>query len=299
MDIFAGIEAGGTKFVCAVGDATGKVHEQITIPTTTPEETMARVIEFYDNINKKKKLSAFGVGSFGPVDPNPNSPTYGYITSTPKPGWTDFDILGTIKKAFNLPTGFDTDVNGAALGEYKWGAAKGLDTFLYVTVGTGIGAGGMAGGKMLHGLIHPEMGHIFIPHDKEKDPFPGVCPYHGDCLEGLATGPSIIKRWGVKSALDLPADHQAWDLEASYLAYMVANYICCLSPQKIIIGGGVMKQKSLLGKIHPRVQKLLNGYINNKAITENIESFLVSPGLDQNAGICGAIALAEKAYQDR
>ncbi|MGD9108536.1 MAG: ROK family protein [Gammaproteobacteria bacterium] len=298
VELFGGIEAGGTKFVCAVGTASGKIDKRVTIPTTTPEETIPQVIKYFKDIHFNTPLSAVGIASFGPVDPDPISPHFGHITSTPKLAWTNYNILGAVKDAFGVPVGFDTDVNGAALGEYRWGEAQGLNTFIYMTVGTGIGAGGMVSGKMIHGLIHPEMGHMRIPHDKDKDPFEGVCPFHGDCLEGLATGPAMMKRWKVAEALDLPADHEGWELEADYLAAALTNCILVLSPQKIIIGGGVMKQPNLLSKIHPKVIALLNGYINHSAILEDIEEYIVLPGLGGDAGICGAIALAEKEFKN-
>lgn len=299
MILFGGIEAGGTKIICAIGDSIGKIYDQVRVPTTIPSDTMPQVIEFLKKHHEKTPLFSIGIGSFGPVDVDPASKEYGFITATPKPGWGHFDFVGAVKKEFDLPIGFDTDVNTAAMGEYRWGAAQGLETFIYVTVGTGIGGGGMIGGKLMHGLMHPEMGHIFIPHDKEKDPFAGVCPYHGDCLEGLATGPAMLARWDVRSALDLPADHEAWDLEADYLAYAIANWIMTLSPQKIIIGGGVMKRKELLPKIHERVPLLLNGYVQSPAILEEIDKYIVSPGLGEQSGISGAIALAEKALVNR
>jgi len=295
MQLFAGIEAGGTKFVCAIGDALGNIREKIIIPTTMPEETMAQVIKYLQAINAITPISAIGIATFGPIDLDKKSPYYGYITTPPKPGWGYYNILGAIQKFFPLPIGFDTDVNGAALGEYRWGAAQGLDTFLYITVGTGIGAGGIISGELMHGLIHPEMGHIFIPHDLQQDNFAGVCPFHGDCLEGLATGPALHKRWNVKSAMDLPPDHPAWDLEAKYLGYAFANYILTLSPQKIIVGGGVMKRKELYPKIRAKVKSLLNGYIKHEKILTNIDNYIVEPGLHENSGICGAMALAEKA----
>jgi len=298
MKLFGGIEAGGTKFVCAVGTASGKIDKKIVIPTTTPEETITQVIKYFKDIHLNTPLSAIGIASFGPVDPDPLSPHFGYITSTPKLAWTNYNILGAFKDIFGVPVGFDTDVNGAALGEYRWGAAQGLNTFIYMTVGTGIGAGGMVSGKMIHGLMHPEMGHMRIPHDEQKDSFAGVCPFHGDCLEGLASGVAMMKRWGVNAALDLPSDHKAWDLEADYLAAALANCVLVLSPQKIIVGGGVMKQPGLLSKVHPRVVALLNGYIKHPAILEHIEKYIVLPGLVDDAGICGAIALAEKEFKD-
>jgi fructokinase len=297
MTLFAGIEAGGTKFICAIGDANGKIHNRISIPTTSPAVTMKAVIEYFQSQNQTSPFAAIGIATFGPIDLDPKSKHYGYITTPPKPGWANYDIYGTLKKAFNLPLGFDTDVNGAAMGEYRFGAAQGLDTFVYVTVGTGIGAGGMISGKLMHGLIHPEMGHIFVPHDMQRDNFKGVCPFHGDCLEGLATGPAIQKRWGLSEAQELPIDHPGWDLEAEYLAAAFANYALILSPQKIIAGGGVMQQKHLFPKIRSRVQKMLNGYIKHEKILSKIDEYIVPPGLGNDAGICGAIALAESAVK--
>lgn len=299
MILFGGIEAGGTKFICAAGDSSGKIHQKIRIPTTTPEETIPQVIAFFKEIHQKTPLFAIGIGTFGPVDVDKTSQKYGYILSTPKPGWSDFNFIGAIKEQFHLPVGFDSDVNAAALGEHRWGAAQALDNFVYITIGTGIGGGAMVHGKLMHGLQHPEMGHIFIPHDKKRDPFAGSCPYHGDCLEGLANGPAMLARWDVKSALDLPIEHEAWDLEADYLAYAVANWILTLSPQKVILGGGVMRRRELLPKIQERVPRLLNGYIQHPAILKQIEHYVVHPGLGDKSGICGAIALAERALVDR
>jgi len=295
--LFGGIEAGGTKFICAVGTASGKLEQRTIIPTTTPDETMSQVIEYFKNIHLKTPISAMGIASFGPVDPDPASPNFGYITSTPKLPWTNYNMLGTVKDAFEVPTGFDTDVNGAALGEYRWGEAQGLNTFIYMTVGTGIGAGGMVSGKMIHGLMHPEMGHLRIPHDKKRDPFAGSCPFHGDCLEGLASGVALMQRWQVKSALDLPPDHEAWELEADYLAAGLVNCILVLSPQKVIVGGGVTHEE-LLARVRPKVVALLNDYIKQPAILEHIEKYIVLPGLGRDAGISGAIALAEKAFKN-
>ena len=298
MQLFGGIEAGGTKFICAIGDSTGEISKRTRIPTTIPEETMPKIIEFFQEIHKDTPLSAIGVSTFGPVDLDPKSPTYGFITTAPKPGWGHYDFVGTLKKAFALPIGFDTDVNGAAIGEARWGSGKGLDSVVYWTVGTGIGAGGMLSGKMMHGLIHPEMGHTFIPHNKEEDPFSGVCPYHGNCLEGLASGPAMMKRWNVDSAVDLPENHKAWDLEAKYLGYAMANCTMSISPQRIIIGGGVMQKAGLLAKVQQKTLEFLNGYIKHKTILEDIDNYLVAPGLEGNSGVCGAIALAEQALKD-
>jgi fructokinase len=293
--ILGGIEAGGTKFVCAVGNAPQNILAEIRFPTTTVEATLGRAIDFFRKQQTlHSKLLAIGIAAFGPLDPNPMSPSFGHITSTPKPGWQNADILGPIRQAFPVAIGFDTDVNGAALGEHRWGAAQGLDTFLYITVGTGIGGGGMLGGTLMHGMLHPEMGHVRLPHDWQADPFAGVCPYHGDCLEGLATGPAIAARWG-QPAENLPPDHPAWKLEASYLALAIANLVCTLSPQRIILGGGVMKQSILFPAIRSKVQELLNGYVHTSQILEQIQEYIVPPRLGSRAGVLGAIALAERS----
>lgn len=291
MKLLGAIEAGGTKFVCGVGTADGQVVDRVSFPTTTPEETMKRVIDYF----KTKDISAMGVGSFGPVDPRKESPTYGYITSTPKPHWGGYNLLGELKKHFPVPMEFDTDVNGAALGEAKFGAAKGLKSCLYITVGTGVGAGALVDGKLVHGLSHPEMGHILVRRHPE-DTYEGKCPYHKDCLEGIAAGPSIEARWSVKGS-ELSADHPAWEMIAYYLAQALMNYILVLSPEKIIMGGGVMKQKQLFPLIHRNVIEMLNGYIQNDAILKNIEEYIVYPELGDNAGLCGALALAALALE--
>jgi fructokinase len=234
------------------------------------------------------------VAAFGPLDPHPESPTYGFITSTPKPGWANVNVVGAIKRSLSVPIGFDTDVNGAALGEQRWGAARGLDTFIYLTIGTGIGGGAVVGGQPVHGMLHPEMGHIRLPHDWIADPFPGSCPYHGDCLEGMANGPAMERRWGQK-AETLPADHPAWDLEATYLAHGLASLICTLSPQRIIMGGGVMQQPHLFPLVRAKTQALLNGYVQAPQILSDIEAYIVPPGLGSQSGMLGALVLAEHA----
>ena len=296
MPLWGGIEAGGTKFVCAVGTGPHDLRAEVRFPTTTPTETLGRAIRFFQQHQKEESLAAVGIASFGPLDPHPDSPTFGYITTTPKPGWAHTDVAGTIRRALSVPVGFDTDVNGAALGEYRWGAAQGLDTFIYLTIGTGIGGGGMVNGKLLHGLIHPEMGHIRIPHDRNLDPYAGCCPYHGDCLEGLAAGPALEERWGQR-AETLPADHPAWQLEAEYLALGLMNFICTLSPQRIIMGGGVMQQPHLLPLVRRRVQELLNGYLQVPMILERIDDYIVPPELGNRAGVLGAIALGQQAME--
>jgi fructokinase len=297
--VYGGIEAGGTKFVCAIGGGPESLRDEIRYPTTEPEETIHQAIEFFQKgMQRFGDLSAIGIASFGPLDTHLSSPTYGFITSTPKPGWSFVNFVGSIKNSFDLPIGFDTDVNVAALGEWQWGAAQGLDTFIYLTIGTGIGGGGMVNGKLLHGLIHPEMGHMRIPHDTEVDPINGVCPYHGDCLEGLATGPAMERRWGVL-AETLPKDHPAWELEAKYLAYGLVNIICTLSPQRIIMGGGVMEQPHLFPLIRRKVQDFLSEYIQADQILEGIEEYIVPPVLGNRAGVLGAIALAMNVYDGK
>lgn len=291
--VYGGIEAGGTKFVCAVGSGPEDVRAQTRIPTTTPDETIAQVIAFFREQHRDARLTSIGIGSFGPVDPNPASPTYGYITSTPKPGWAQTDLARTIERTLSIPVGFDTDTNVAALGEQRWGAARGLDTFLYLTVGTGIGGGGLVNGELMHGLVHPEMGHIRVPHDRQTDPYAGACPYHGDCLEGLAAGPALGDRWG-QPARALPTDHPAWPLQARYLALALVNFICTLSPQRIVLGGGVMQQRQLFPLVRQQVQALLNGYVQSSEILEAVESYIVPPGLGERAGVLGAIALARR-----
>ena len=294
MGILGGIEAGGTKFVCAVGTGPDDIRSEIRFPTTTPEETIGRAIAFFEDQARQVDLAAIGIASFGPVDPNPASPTFGFITTTPKPGWANADLAGAIGRALGLPVGFDTDVNGAALGEYRWGAAQGLDTFLYFTIGTGVGGGGMVGGKLMHGLLHPEMGHMRLPHDWQADPFKGACPFHGDCFEGMAAGPAMNARWG-QPAETLPADHPAWKLEAHYIALAMANFIVTISPQRIILGGGVMSGPHMFPALRSEVLELLNGYVQSPAILQHIDEYIVPPGLGNRSGVLGAFALAEAA----
>ena len=295
MTLYGGIEAGGTKFVCAVGSNPANLHAVERIPTTTPAETITRTIAYFRRVAAFEPLAAIGIASFGPVDPNPHSATFGYITSTPKPGWANINLAGEISGALNLPVAFDTDVNGAAMAEARWGAAQGLDTFIYLTIGTGFGGGGLVNGKPMHGLLHPEMGHIRIPHNWQTDPFPGTCPFHGDCLEGLAAGPAIEQRWG-QPGETLPADHPAWDLEAHYLSLGLMNHILMLSPQRIIMGGGVMAQSQLFPAVRQKVVAQLNGYVNAPAVLQHINTYIVPPALGNRAGVLGAIALAQTAF---
>lgn len=283
------IEAGGTKFVCAVGDKNGKVTDQIQIPTTTPEETLPKVIEFF----KSYPLDAIGIGSFGPIDVNRNSPSYGHIMTTPKPGWKNYPLVRTFKDVFGVPIGFHTDVNAAALGEATFGAAEGLDSCLYITVGTGIGAGAIVQGQLLQGYSHPEMGHILVKRHPE-DLYQGRCPYHGHCLEGLAAGPAIEERWGEKG-IHLADREEVWKLEGYYIAQALMQYILILSPKKIILGGGVMNQKQVFSHIYQYLEEFLQEYVSLPDLSE----YIVSPGLGNNAGITGSLLLAHQALSEK
>jgi fructokinase len=282
------IEAGGTKFVCAVGDELGTIFDRIQIPTTVPEETMPKVIEFF----KKYPVKAIGIGSFGPIDVNRESPTYGTITSTPKTAWKDYPFVKKLKDSFLVPVGFNTDVNAAALGEITLGAAKDLDSCLYITVGTGIGAGAIVQGKLLQGLSHPEMGHILVRRHPD-DKYIGTCPYHHDCLEGLAAGPAIEARWGDKG-VNLVERAEVWDLEGYYLAQALMHYILILSPKRIILGGGVMNQKHVFASIYKYLPEIIRDYVSLPELSE----YIVSPGLGDHAGITGSLLLAHQAIEE-
>ncbi len=286
------IEAGGTKFVLAIGDENGNIIKKESIPTQTPEETFSGVYEFFDG----ESFDALGIGTFGPIDLDKNSPTYGYITKTPKSGWSDCDFAGRLQERYHVPVGFDTDVNGAALGEATFGIAKGMDSCLYLTIGTGIGGGAVVEGKLLHGMLHPEMGHIRLaPHKDET--YEGNCPFHPYCFEGLAAGPAIEKRFGTKAYL-LPEDHPAWEMEGYYIGQALSIYILTLSPKIIILGGGVMHQKQIFPYIYQYTREFLNGYVQKKEILEDIENYIVLPGLGDEAGIKGALALAINALEE-
>ncbi|MEX2114208.1 MAG: ROK family protein [Pirellulales bacterium] len=292
--LVGGIEAGGTKFVCALGTGPDDVRALKRIATTNPAETLQHVISFFREQGATIGMpAAVGIASFGPIDPKPASEKFGFITSTPKPGWSNTDLVGPVRKALGVPVGFDTDVNVAALGEHTWGAGRGVDDLIYLTIGTGIGGGGLVNGQLMHGLVHPEMGHMRIPHDLAIDPYPGHCPFHGDCLEGLACGPAISERWQAPSDT-LPADHPAWPLEARYLALALVNVICTLSPERIVLGGGVMSAAQLFPLIRRDVQQLLNEYVQSSAILADIDRYIVPPGLGDRAGVLGSFALAQQ-----
>ncbi len=286
--LIGAVEAGGTKFVYGIGNEKGKVIERFSTPTTKPDETFKIIGEYFAS----KDVEKIGIGSFGPIGVSPNTPTYGEVLKTPKPHWQGANFITEIQKYKNVPIIVDTDVNAGVLGEAIWGVAKGLKNCVYITIGTGIGAGVLVGGKLVHGLLHPEAGH-FQPkrHKEELADFKGVCPFHGDCLEGLASGKSLGERWQMNGA-DIPPDHpQAWELEGYYLAQAVSNFILYTSPEKIILGGGVMHNLHLFPIVHKHVKQLLNGYIQHDQLLENIHTYIVPPQLGDNAGLLGSIAL--------
>ena len=291
MPLYGGIEAGGTKFVCAVGTGPDDVRAEIRFPTAVPARAFRRPSPF-QRTGPKRAAGRHRHRIIWSHRPDPRSAHFGYVTTTPKPGWAHTDFAGAIHRALGVPVGFDTDVNVAALGEHRWGAAQGLDTFIYLTVGTGIGGGGMVNGRLIHGLMHPEMGHVRIPHDWEADPYPGFCSYHGDCLEGLAAGPALAGRWGIRGD-DIADDHPAWEMEAHYLALGLVNFILTMSPQRIIVGGGVMEREFLYPMVRKKVQELLNGYLQAPAVNEGMDEYIVAPGLGNRSGVLGAIALAD------
>ncbi len=286
--LYGGIEGGGTKFNCAVGSGPDHIVDEIRIPTSTPVETVQHICDFF--APHLGQLHGIGLGSFGPVDVDPASPTFGYITTTPKPHWTHTNILGMLSEKINLPFAIDMDVVTAALGEAKWGASKDDSHSLYLTIGTGIGGGYIVDGKPLRGLTSLETGHIRIPHNRELDPFRGSCPFHEDCFEGLASGPSIEARFGQR-AETLGDDHPFWQIEASYIAHALVNYILTLSPKRIIIGGGVMQNQFMFPAVRGKVQELMNHYIGHETLTKKIDQYIVPPALGSRSGVLGAIAL--------
>ncbi len=289
--MFGGIEAGGTKFVCGIGTGPEDI-QTAQFPTSSPDITLRSVLDFFKAAGSQ--VQAIGIGSFGPIDLHRASPGYGRITSTPKPGWANFDLVGAVRKELHLPVAFDTDGNAALLGEVRWGAAQGLSDAVYITVGTGIGGGALVHGQLVHGLVHPEIGHLRIPHDWTRDPFPGVCPYHGDCLEGLASGPAMQARWGVPAGT-LPPGHPGWELEAQYLALGLVNLAVTLSTGRILLGGGVMQQPHLFEMIRKEFARLLNKYVQHDEVIDHLGRFIQAPALGGRAGVLGSLVLAEQA----
>lgn len=290
MKLYGGVEAGGAKFNCVVAAAPhGPSVAELRVQTTTPAETLPRIIEFFG----EHDLKALGIASFGPIDLRPGSPTYGYITDTPKKGWQQTDLAGLFERTFAVPTGFDTDVNGSALAETLYGAARGLSSVVYLTVGTGIGGGAFIDGRSVHGLMHPEMGHLPVPRHP-RDAYRGCCIFHGDCLEGLASGPAIEARWN-RPPSSLPPDHEAWELEAYYLARAICAIVYTISPERVVCGGGVMRQQQLFPLIRRKVPEMLHGYIRSESILHHIDEFIVEPGLGDRSGVVGALELGKRA----
>lgn len=286
MSLFGALEAGGTKMVCAVGDEQGNILERISLPTRTPEETMPEMLAFY----RGKHLSALGVGCFGPVDLDHSSPTYGSILTTPKLSWRNYPIVQRFEESLGIPVGFDTDVNAAALGEATWGCTRNFSSSIYITVGTGVGVGVIIDGKPYHGMMHPEAGHLFVPRHPDDPMAHGVCPYHPNCLEGLASGPALEQRWGRK-AQELSDRPEVWALEAYYIALAICDYIMVLSPQRIILGGGVTHQKQMLPLVREEVRRQMGGYLMVKSL-DDLDSYIVPVSLNDNQGVMGAVRLA-------
>lgn len=286
------LEAGGTKMVCAIGDETGKIFEQVSIPTETPEITMPKLIAYF----KERDVEALGIACFGPIELDRKASNYGCITSTPKKAWRNYNIVEDFQEALKCPIGFDTDVNGSVLGEVTFGQAQGKKCVIYLTIGTGVGGGIYIEGKLLHGMLHPEAGHVLI-RKRDSDPYAGKCPYHKTCLEGLAAGPAIEERWGSK-AIELADKPEVWDLEADYIAQALVGYILTLSPEMIILGGGVMHQEQLFPLIRTKVIEMLGGYVQAKEL-EDMEHYIVPASLHDDQGIMGCLELARRELQGR
>jgi fructokinase len=292
---YGAVEAGGTKFVCAIGDGLGNIHAEQRFATVDPSGTLASMQAFLrDRSREFGELAAIGVGSFGPIELDKSSPHYGHIGRTPKPGWSNTDIVGVLAREFLCPISFDTDVNAAALAEHRWGAAQDVNNLVYLTIGTGIGGGVIVNGALIHGLMHPEIGHLSPRRHLLDVGFRGVCPFHQDCLEGLASGPAILARTG-SSLQELDPAHPQWDIEADYLGQLCAQLVLTLSPQRIVMGGGVMRQIRLLPAIRERLRHWLGGYVNRSEILAQTDRYIVSPKLGTQAGILGALALATDA----
>ena len=288
--LFGAIEAGGTKMVCAVLDIYGNIAKEITIPTTTPDETVSKILEFFAPF----KLSALGIGTFGPVDLDPDSETYGTILNSPKLQWKGFNYMKAFK-SLNIPIGIDTDVNASCMGETTFGASKGLSNVIYITIGTGIGVGVMSEGQLVHGMMHPEGGHILLKKS-EDDKGECICPYHDSCFEGLASGPSLLKRYG-KPGNELINDEKVWELESEYIAQACVNYIMILQPERIIIGGGVMHQDLLFPLIRKKVTEKINKYVQSKELS-NMDEYIVPCSLNDRQGILGSFKIGLDKYNE-
>jgi fructokinase len=289
-ELYGGVETGGTWCVCALGQGPGAIEARETFRTAEPAETLQRIAAFFAAHPAPRAL---GVGSFGPADVDPESPTWGHVMNTPKPGWRHTAVAGLLRERLGVPVVFDLDVTAAAVGEQRWGAGRGAPSLAYLTAGTGIGAGLLLDGRPRHGLLHPEVGHLRIPHDRERDPYPGACPLHGDCWEGLACGPALQARWGISPA-ELPDDHPAWALEAEYLALGILSIVTVFSPHRIILGGGIMDRSDLMARVRGCLRELLGGYLESPLLAERIDEYVVAPDLGDDAGVLGAIAMAQE-----
>jgi fructokinase len=289
-ELYGGVETGGTWCVCALGAGPGAIEARETFRTVEPAETLERIGAFFAAHPTPR---AVGVGSFGPVDVDLESATWGHVMNTPKPGWRHTAVAGVLRERLGVPIAFDLDVAASAVGEQRWGAGRGAPSLAYLTAGTGIGAGLLIDGHPRHGLLHPEVGHLRIPHDRERDPYPGACRLHGDCWEGLACGPALEERWGCSPA-ELPDEHPAWSLEADYLALGILSIVTVFSPHRVILGGGIMDRAGLMAMVRGRVRGLLGGYLESPLLAERIDEYLVGPGLGDDAGVLGAIAMAQE-----
>jgi fructokinase len=286
VERYGGVETGGSWCVCALGAGPDRLDAVEKFPTVGPRETIARTVEFFRRHGRPR---AVGLAAFGPIELEPAAADWGTLGATPKPGWAGAPLGPSLREALKLPVVVETDVAAAALGERRWGAGRGCDNLCYLTVGTGIGAGILIGGAPVHGLMHPEVGHLRVPHDRGRDPFEGACPFHGDCWEGLAAGPAIAGRWGV-AADGLADDHPAWELEAEYLALGILSIVAIAAPQRVIAGGGVMERQGLLERVRGRLPELLGDYPPGPRIAADPD-YLVAPALGDDAGVLGAIAL--------
>jgi fructokinase len=289
--LYGGVETGGTWCVCALGSGPGEIEARETFRTAEPAPTLERIVDFFAT---HPAPQAIGVGSFGPIDVDPGSPSWGHVMNTPKPGWRHTALAGVLRERLGVPVAFDLDVAASALGEQRWGAGRGAPSLAYVTAGTGIGAGLLIDGRPRHGLLHPEVGHLRIPHDRDRDPYPGACALHGDCWEGLACGPALEQRWGCPAA-ELPDEHPAWALEAEYLALGILSIVSVFSPHRVILGGGIMDRAGLMTGVRERLRELLGGYLESPLLAERIDEYLVAPELGDDAGVLGAIAMAQQA----
>jgi fructokinase len=287
-ELYGGVETGGTWCVCALGSGPERLEAREQFRTGSPAETLDAIVEFFAS---RPRPVAVGIGAFGPLDLDEDSPTWGHVTTTPKPAWQHAPLAPTLRARLGLPVAFDTDVGAAALAEFRWGAGLGVKSLCYLTAGTGIGAGLVQRGRIWHGLVHPEVGHLRVPHDRGRDPFPGSCPVHGDCWEGLAAGGALEGRWGSRPD-ELPDDHPAWELEADYLALGILAILSVASPHRIVVGGGIFERAGVLAGVRRRVPALLGGYLESPLLGPHIDEYLVAPALGDDAGVLGAIALA-------